>query len=169
MSPNRLSYRLLLRDAARIVHRHFGGQSNQRSTPAPSSASGRPELADPLLLFNFDTAAILLIASEPGLRTKGIALTFAASPQLSPLSASAFSTTPPGPAPALEPLRQSCRSIAALMIRRLPRAHCHRQWETDPPGTLNLTHRVRWFLREGGADAEGGGADGISGFEKARW
>jgi hypothetical protein len=37
-------------------------------------------LADPLLLFNFDTAAILLIASEPGLRTKGIALTFAASP-----------------------------------------------------------------------------------------
>jgi predicted dithiol-disulfide oxidoreductase (DUF899 family) len=45
---------------------------------------------------------------------------------------------------------------------------CHRQWETDPPGTLNLTHRVRWFLREGGADAEGGGADGISGFEEAR-
>ena len=45
---------------------------------------------------------------------------------------------------------------------------CHRQWETDPPGTLNLTHRVRWFLREGGADAESGGADGISGFEEAR-
>ena len=45
---------------------------------------------------------------------------------------------------------------------------CHRQWETDPPGTLNLTHRVRWFLREGGADAEGGGADGTSGFEEAR-
>jgi len=44
----------------------------------------------------------------------------------------------------------------------------HRQWETDPSGTLNLTHRIRWFLREGGADAEGGGADGISGFEKAR-
>ena len=45
---------------------------------------------------------------------------------------------------------------------------CHRQWETDPLGTLNLTHRVRWFLREGGADAEGGGADGIGGFEEAR-
>ena len=45
---------------------------------------------------------------------------------------------------------------------------CHRQWETDPPGTLNLTHRIRWFLREGGADAEGGGADGIGGFEEAR-
>ena len=43
-----------------------------------------------------------------------------------------------------------------------------RQWETDPPGTLNLTHRIRWFLREGGADAEGGGADGIGGFEEAR-
>jgi len=50
--------------------------------------------------------------------------------------------------------------------RRLCR--CHRQWETDPPGTLNLTHRIRWFLREGGADAEGGGADGISGIEEAR-
>jgi RNA-directed DNA polymerase len=46
--------------------------------------------------------------------------------------------------------------------------NCHRQWEIDPSGTLNLTHRIRWFLREGGADAEGGGADGISGFEKAR-
>ena len=45
---------------------------------------------------------------------------------------------------------------------------CHRQWETDPPGTLNLTHRIRWFLHEGGADAEGGGADGIGGFEEAR-
>jgi len=45
---------------------------------------------------------------------------------------------------------------------------CHRQWETDPPGTLNLTHRFRWFLHEGGADAEGGGADGIGGFEEAR-
>ena len=46
--------------------------------------------------------------------------------------------------------------------------YCHRQWETDPPGTLNLTHRFRWFLHEGGADAEGGGADGIGGFEEAR-
>ena len=45
---------------------------------------------------------------------------------------------------------------------------CHRQWETDPPGTLNLTDGFRWFLREGGADAEGGGADGIGGFEEAR-
>jgi hypothetical protein len=42
---------------------------------------------------------------------------------------------------------------------------CHRQWETDPPGTLNLTHRFRWFLREGGADAEVGGADGTDGSE----
>jgi hypothetical protein len=33
---------------------------------------------------------------------------------------------------------------------------------------LNLTHRIRWFLREGGADAEGGGADGIGGIEEAR-
>jgi hypothetical protein len=48
------------------------------------------------------------------------------------------------------------------------RQSCHRQWETDPPGTLNLTHRIRWFLREGGTDAEGGGADGIGGFEEAR-
>jgi hypothetical protein len=46
--------------------------------------------------------------------------------------------------------------------------HCHRQWETDPSGTLNLTHRFRWFLREGGADAEAGGADGIGCFEEAR-
>ena len=45
---------------------------------------------------------------------------------------------------------------------------CHRQWETDPSGTLNLTHRFRWFLREGGADAEAGGADGIGCFEEAR-
>jgi hypothetical protein len=53
--------------------------------------------------------------------------------------------------------------------RWLSRASCcHRQWETDPPGTLNLTHRFRWFLHEGGADAEGGGADGIGGFEEAR-
>ena len=33
---------------------------------------------------------------------------------------------------------------------------------------MNLTHRIRWFLREGGADAEGGGTDGIGGFEEAR-
>ena len=26
-----------------------------------------------------------------------------------------------------------------------PMRCCHRQWETDPPGTLNLTHRIRWF------------------------
>src|ERR1700732_170139 len=73
--------------------------------------------------------------------------------------------------------RPSCRG-AAVVVRygtapdasqhrsRLLHA-CHRQWETDPPGTLNLTHRFRWFLREGGADAEGGGADGIGGFEEA--
>ena len=36
------------------------------------------------------------------------------------------------------------------------------------PAPSNLTHRIRWFLREGGADAEGGGADGIGGFEEAR-
>jgi ubiquinone/menaquinone biosynthesis C-methylase UbiE len=29
---------------------------------------------------------------------------------------------------------------------------CHRQWETDPSGTLNLIHRFKWFLREGGAE-----------------
>ena len=33
---------------------------------------------------------------------------------------------------------------------------------------MNLTHRIRWFLLSGGADAEGGGTDGIGGFEEAR-
>ncbi len=65
------------------------------------------------------------------------------------------------------------RKARSDWLALMPNAHegyvsCHRQWETDPPGTLNLTHRVRWFLREGGADTEGGGADGISGFEEAR-
>ena len=55
------------------------------------------------------------------------------------------------------------RKLAVILHRM-----CHRQWETDPPGTLNLTHRIRWSLREGGADAEGGGADGIGGIEEAR-
>jgi len=45
---------------------------------------------------------------------------------------------------------------------------CHRQCKSDPGGNMNLTHRVRWFLLSGGADAEGGGADGIGGFEEAR-
>src|SRR5215208_7224102 len=31
---------------------------------------------------------------------------------------------------------------------------------------MNLTHRFRWFLRQGGADAEVGGADGIGGLKK---
>ena len=31
-----------------------------------------------------------------------------------------------------------------------------------------LTHRIRSFLLNGGADAEGGGTDGIGGFEEAR-
>ncbi len=44
---------------------------------------------------------------------------------------------------------------------------CHRQWETDPSGSMKLTHRLRWFLHEGGADAEAGGADGIGSFEEA--
>ena len=33
---------------------------------------------------------------------------------------------------------------------------------------MNLTHRIRWFLLIGGADAEGGGTDGIDDFEEAR-
>jgi transposase len=33
---------------------------------------------------------------------------------------------------------------------------------------MNLTHRIRWFLLSGGTDAEGGGTDGIGGFEEAR-
>ena len=48
------------------------------------------------------------------------------------------------------------------------RRSCHRQCKTDPVATLNLTHRVRWLLRCGGADAEGGGTDGIGCFEEAR-
>jgi adenine-specific DNA-methyltransferase len=59
-------------------------------------------------------------------------------------------------------------SLTAINQQNLQAYLCHRQWETDPPGTLNLTHRFRWFLHEGGADAEGGGADGIGGFEEAR-
>src|SRR5277367_2875442 len=62
---------------------------------------------------------------------------------------------------------KGCSSRRASLTMS-PCCACHRQWETDPPGTLNLTHRIRWFLREGGADAEGGGADGIGGFEEAR-
>ncbi len=46
--------------------------------------------------------------------------------------------------------------------------HCHRQCKTDPGGNMKLTHRIRWFLLSGGADAEGGGTDGIGGFEEAR-
>ena len=33
---------------------------------------------------------------------------------------------------------------------------------------MNLAHRIRWFLLSGGADAEGGGIDGIGGLEEAR-
>ena len=46
--------------------------------------------------------------------------------------------------------------------------HCHRQWETDPGGNMNLTHRIRWFLLLGGADAEGGGTDGTDDSEETR-
>jgi hypothetical protein len=35
------------------------------------------------------------------------------------------------------------------------------QWETDPLGNSNLTNPPRWFLRQGGADANGGGTDGV--------
>src|SRR4051794_13519100 len=35
-------------------------------------------------------------------------------------------------------------------------------------GSMNLTHRRRWLLHDGGADAEGGGADGVGGLEEAR-
>ena len=45
---------------------------------------------------------------------------------------------------------------------------CQRQCETDPGGMLKLTHCIKWFLLKGGADAEGGGTDGIGGFEEAR-
>ena len=45
---------------------------------------------------------------------------------------------------------------------------CHRQWETDPGGNMNLTHRIRWFLLLGGADAEGGGTDGTDDSEETR-
>ncbi len=45
---------------------------------------------------------------------------------------------------------------------------CHRQCKTDPGGNMNLTHRIRWFLLSGGADAEGGGTDGIGYFEETR-
>jgi hypothetical protein len=31
-------------------------------------------------------------------------------------------------------------------------------------GKMNLTHSVRWFLRDGGADVEAGGTDGVVGF-----
>jgi transposase-like protein len=42
-----------------------------------------------------------------------------------------------------------------LTYYRLPLAHhkhmrCHRQWETDPSGNMKLTHRLRWFLGQGG-------------------
>jgi hypothetical protein len=47
-------------------------------------------------------------------------------------------------------------------------SHCHRQCKTDPGGDMKLTHRIRWFLLSGGADAEGGGTDGIGSFEEAR-
>jgi Holliday junction resolvasome RuvABC DNA-binding subunit len=35
-------------------------------------------------------------------------------------------------------------------------------------GSMSLTHRRRWPLHDGGADAEGGGADGVGDPEKAR-
>jgi hypothetical protein len=71
-------------------------------------------------------------------------------------------------APATQYQRLMADPKASEEVKRQVEAQCHRQWETDPPGTLNLTHRFRWFLHEGGADAEGGGADGIGGFEEAR-
>ena len=53
---------------------------------------------------------------------------------------------------------------STFSVNRLGRFQesCHRQCEIDPIGNLNLTHRMRWFLREGGADVEGGGADGVN-------
>ncbi|HZC97616.1 MAG TPA: hypothetical protein VE267_16095, partial [Bradyrhizobium sp.] len=62
------------------------------------------------------------------------------------------------------------RSIvrAALLWRDVAFDLCHRQCKSDPGGDMNLTHRIRWFLLSGGADAEGGGTDGTGGFEEAR-
>jgi hypothetical protein len=45
---------------------------------------------------------------------------------------------------------------------------CQRQWETDPLGNSNLTNPPRWFLRQGGADANSGGTDGIGYPEEPR-
>ena len=45
---------------------------------------------------------------------------------------------------------------------------CHRQWETDPVGTSNLTHRSWCPPRSGGGDVDGGGTDGDYGFIEAR-
>ena len=45
---------------------------------------------------------------------------------------------------------------------------CQRQWETDPLGNSNLTNPPRWFLRQGGADANGGGTDGVGCPEEPR-
>jgi hypothetical protein len=45
---------------------------------------------------------------------------------------------------------------------------CQRQWETDPLGNSNLTNPPRSFLRQGGADANGGGTDGVGCPEEPR-
>jgi transposase len=59
------------------------------------------------------------------------------------------------------------RRIEALHSAIHSGAYCQRQCKTDPGGNMKLTHRIRWFLLSGGADAEGGGTNGIGGFEEA--
>jgi putative transposase len=66
--------------------------------------------------------------------------------------------------------RQEFGGLKTEQIKRLKdlELECQRQWETDPVGNSNLTHPPRWFLREGGADANGGGKNGVGRPEETR-
>jgi hypothetical protein len=62
---------------------------------------------------------------------------------------------------------EEVRKAMTMLVSEAGGDCCHRRCEIDPAGNLNLTRRMRWFLREGGADAEGGGADGVDCLKEA--
>jgi len=61
----------------------------------------------------------------------------------------------------------TARAATSDEVKDLKRNNCHRQWETDPGGTSNLTHRSWCSPRSGWGDVDGGGTDGDYGFIEA--
>jgi hypothetical protein len=78
--------------------------------------------------------------------------------------------TPPGPINCAGGVKRGSEETEpyGLSLSTGSRKGCQRQWETDPLGNSNLTNPPRWFLRQGGADANGGGTDGVGCPEEPR-